>query len=95
VIRFGDGPGILEELEELAAAERQCCAFAKWRVIRGPQFAELRIRSTAEGLEAIAALTSRFDLLSGPQRTLGELDAAGQHFQPEHDCAHGSELPGE
>jgi hypothetical protein len=63
VIRFADAPRIMEELEELAAAERECCAFAEWRVARGPRCAELHIRSRPEGLEAIAALLASPDLV--------------------------------
>jgi hypothetical protein len=32
-VRFQPGPGIREELEALAAAEAQCCAFVDWTVV--------------------------------------------------------------
>lgn len=48
--------GVLEELEELAAAERRCCSFAEWHVIHDTEYAALHIRSDAAGLAAIAAL---------------------------------------
>ncbi len=56
VVRYRCLPGVLEELEELAAAERRCCSFAKWHVIHDTEYAELHIRSDAAGLAAIAAL---------------------------------------
>jgi hypothetical protein len=31
-MRYAPGPGIREELERLAAAERQCCSFVTWEV---------------------------------------------------------------
>jgi hypothetical protein len=31
---FADGPGVAHELDELAALERDCCAFATWTVSR-------------------------------------------------------------
>jgi hypothetical protein len=45
--------GVHEELEALAAAERECCAFADWEVARDGRHVELRIRSDAPGLAAI------------------------------------------
>ncbi len=56
VVRYRRRPGVLDELEALAAAERQCCSFAEWHVIRDSEYAELHIRSDPESLAAIEAL---------------------------------------
>jgi len=48
------------ELRELAALERECCAFARWDVTRHGDLALLDI--TAEG-EAVAAVQSLFGSL--------------------------------
>lgn len=32
-VRYDASPGVLEELEDLARAERECCAFARWTVV--------------------------------------------------------------
>src|ERR1700761_1365668 len=50
LVTFVAGPGVREELVALAAAERRCCAFARWEVAQEPDRAVLRITSTAEGL---------------------------------------------
>ena len=31
-VRYEPGPGVREELEALAAAERRCCSFVAWEV---------------------------------------------------------------
>ena len=56
VVAYPAGQGVREELETLAAAERQCCSFAEWEVEHGTDRVLLRIRSHPDGLAAIAAL---------------------------------------
>lgn len=45
-----------QELTELVAAERECCAFADWQIVGTERGMELQIRADHEGLDAIAAL---------------------------------------
>lgn len=56
VVVYPAGEGVAEELEALAAAERQCCSFAGWEVEQDTNRVVLRIRSHPEGLAPIAAL---------------------------------------
>lgn len=56
VVAYPAGSGVREELEALAAAERQCCAFAEWEVSQDTDRVVLRIASDRDGLAAIAAL---------------------------------------
>jgi hypothetical protein len=53
VILYEAWPGVHEELEALVAAERECCAFAEWEVVRQSENVVLRIRADAQGLAAI------------------------------------------
>ena len=56
VVAYPAGRGVREELDVLAAAERQCCSFADWEVEQDRDRVVMRIRSQPEGLAAIAAL---------------------------------------
>jgi hypothetical protein len=56
-LRFRPGAGVAEELEALAATERECCAWATWTVATGRDGVVLDIASSGEG---IAALRSMF-----------------------------------
>lgn len=58
---FRADPGVADELRDLAAMERDCCAFANWSVHeRGT---ELTLDVTADGADAIAAIQSLFSAL--------------------------------
>jgi len=53
------GPGIREELEALAAVERECCSYVGWDVIQDEDHVVLRVAAdprTPEDLTSIAAL---------------------------------------
>jgi hypothetical protein len=56
VVAYPAGQSVAEELEVLAAAERQCCSFAEWEVEQDTDRVILRISSHPDGLAAIAAL---------------------------------------
>jgi hypothetical protein len=56
VVAYPRAPGVREELERLAAAERRCCAFAHWEVVPDRDQVVLRISADGEGLAAIARL---------------------------------------
>ena len=55
VVAYEPRSGVLEELDALVAAERECCAFAEWDVTQGPESVVLRIRADAQGLASIVA----------------------------------------
>src|SRR5436190_18140175 len=50
VVAYPAGHGVREELQVLAAAERECCSFAEWEVEQDADRVVLRIRSHPDGL---------------------------------------------
>jgi MerR family transcriptional regulator, copper efflux regulator len=56
VVRYRDEPGVREELDALAAAERRCCSFADWEVAPEGGQIILRIVSSPDGIAALAEL---------------------------------------
>ncbi len=54
---FRADSGVAEELEQLAAVERRCCAWAAWSVTRSDDRVELAVTSAGDG---VAALHSMF-----------------------------------
>ena len=64
VVRYQPEPGIREELEALAAAERECCSFVAWDVSQDRDHVVLRVEGdpdTPEDIASIAALVDRLD----------------------------------
>ena len=55
-ISFRAEPGVANELQELAAIERQCCAWATWTVHESERRITLVVRSTGEGIAALHAM---------------------------------------
>jgi hypothetical protein len=55
---FDAGPGVADELQALAALERDCCAFADWSV--RADGSQLTLEVTGDGAEAAAAIQSMF-----------------------------------
>ena|SRR5438067_9993011 len=55
-LRFRADPGAAAELAELAAAERDCCAWADWTVEPGAGEVSLVVRSSGEGIAALHAM---------------------------------------
>jgi len=58
-VRFPPAPGVREELESLAAAERQCCSFVSWTVTQDAGRPVLHVTAPVESpddVEPIAAL---------------------------------------
>jgi hypothetical protein len=59
---FDGAPGVADELQALAALERECCAFAAWSVrANGSQ---LTLEVTGDGDEAAASIQAMFAGLS-------------------------------
>jgi hypothetical protein len=56
VIRFRDEPTAERELRALAAAEGDCCSWARWEVRRDSGELILDVRSTPEGAAALHAM---------------------------------------
>jgi hypothetical protein len=55
-VRFPPGPGVLDELRSLAAAEADCCAFAVWAVSEQAGQPVLAVSADPEAIQPIAAL---------------------------------------
>jgi hypothetical protein len=58
---FAADPGVAGELQELAALERDCCAFATWSV--GTASGQLTLDVTARSEEAVTAVQAMFAAL--------------------------------
>ena len=52
-LRFRADPGAAAELTALAAAERECCAWAEWSVESGDGEIALVVRSSGAGVTAL------------------------------------------
>lgn len=55
-LHFRPLPGVAAELEHLAAAERECCAFADWAIERASGELVLTVRASGEGAPAVREL---------------------------------------
>jgi hypothetical protein len=61
-LAFAAAPGAADELRALAAAERECCAFATWSVYSAD--GELVLEVSGDSPEAITAVQGMFAALS-------------------------------
>jgi len=59
-VRYEPEPGLREKLQALAAAERQCCSFADWKVTQEQDHVVLHIRADPTRPNDIAALAALF-----------------------------------
>ena len=59
-LRFRAGPGTAAELCALAAAERDCCAWAEWSVESAGEEVTLHVRSAGDGAAALHAMFTGF-----------------------------------
>ena len=59
-VRYQPELGVREELEALAAAERQCCSFATWEVHQGGDHIVLRVSADAARPDDLAAIATLF-----------------------------------
>jgi len=59
---FRAGPEVADELNALAALERDCCAFAAWSVRESED--ELALEVSGDGEQAVAAVRSLFPALT-------------------------------
>ena len=61
---FRNGPGVEDELRELAELERDCCAFATWSVASADGAAWIEVAAASD--EGVAALHAMFRSLARP-----------------------------
>lgn len=59
-VRFQSGPGVQDELETLAAAEAQCCAFVAWTVLVDGSQLVLRVTAPEDQPEDIESIARAF-----------------------------------
>jgi hypothetical protein len=59
-VRYRPGPGVLEELQSLARAEAECCAFAEWAVTDQDGNPTLLVRAGQDAGESVAAIAALF-----------------------------------
>jgi len=70
-VRFQPGPGVQEELEALAAAEAQCCAFVAWTVLLDGGQPVLRVTAPEDRPEDIESIASAFPLARSARGAVG------------------------
>jgi hypothetical protein len=59
-VRYEPAPGLREELQELAAAERRCCSFAEWQVTQEADHVVLHVATDPGRPDDIAAIAALF-----------------------------------
>jgi hypothetical protein len=59
-VRYQAEPGLREELQALAAAERQCCSFADWKVTQEKDHVVLQVRADPGRPDDIAVFAALF-----------------------------------
>lgn len=59
-VRYQPGPGVHEELAQLAAAEQACCSFVVWRVSAVEGHPVLHVTAPAQTPEAVAPIAALF-----------------------------------
>ena len=59
-VRYQPGPGVQEELADLAAAEQTCCSFVSWSVINSDGQPVLLVSAPASTPDAVAPIAAMF-----------------------------------
>jgi len=59
-VRYRSAPGVRDELEALAAAEQQCCAFVAWTVSEDAGHPVLRVVADAARPDDVAPIAALF-----------------------------------
>ena len=68
-VRYQPGPGVQEELTDLAAAEQTCHSFVSWSVINSDGQPVLRVSTPANALDAVTPIAARFGAAETPCKT--------------------------
>ncbi len=66
-VRYQPEPGVRDELEALAAAERQCCKFVAWDVIQDGQHPVLRVTADPSRPDDVAPIAALFGAREFPR----------------------------
>jgi len=67
-VRYQPGPGVQEELTDLAAAEQICCSFVSWSVTSSDGQPVLQVSAPAEAPDAVAPSAAMFGAAQAPAR---------------------------
>jgi hypothetical protein len=67
-VRYQPGPGVQEELTDLAAAEQTCCSFVSWSVINSDGQPVLLVSAPANARDAVAPITAMFGAAEAPAK---------------------------
>lgn len=59
-VRYAAGPGVADELAELAAAEQDCCSFVDWQVTTPDGQPVLHVVAPAASPEAVEPIAAMF-----------------------------------
>jgi hypothetical protein len=59
-VRYQAEPGVRDELEALAAAERECCSFVSWAVIQDGESSVLRVVGDPSDPDAVTPIAALF-----------------------------------
>lgn len=60
-VRYQPAPGVRDELEALADAERRCCSFVAWNVSLDGQHPVLRVTADPSAPDDIAPIAALFE----------------------------------
>lgn len=67
-VRYQPGPGVQEELADLAAAEQICCSFVSWSVTNSDVQPVLQVSAPAGAPDAVAPIAAMFGAAQAPAR---------------------------
>ncbi len=59
-VRFQPGPGVVDELVALAAAEQECCSFVTWTVDEDADNPMLHVLAKPESPDDVASIAALF-----------------------------------
>ncbi len=59
-VRYQPEPGVFDELEALAAAERQCCGFVAWEVSQDGHHPVLHVSAKPSAPDEVAPIAALF-----------------------------------
>jgi len=67
-VRYQPGPGVQEELTDLAAAEQTCCSFVSWSAINSDGQPVLLVSAPANAPDAVAPIAAMFGAAEAPAK---------------------------
>lgn len=65
-VRYQPGPGVQDELADLAAAEQTCCSFVSWSVTSSDGQPVLQVSAPADAPHAVGPTAAMFGAAQAP-----------------------------